>query len=163
MLLLLMRHGIAEEPELWSGDDTLRPLTKSGVKQTRAAARGLSDLAPRVDLIASSPLVRARQTGEIAREFFPDGQIEIWDELEEAEYSALCARLKKVEAQTVLLVGHEPGCSSFVARILSGKAAGFAVEFKKAGVCALEVEWSTRAPRATLLWHATPKILRAMI
>jgi phosphohistidine phosphatase len=116
----------------------------------------------RVDLIASSPLIRARQTAQTAHEVFQNALHETWDELESAEYSSLITRLQTIEAATLLLVGHEPGLSQFAARILTGTPGGFELEFKKAGICALDVSLSTRAPHAALLWHVTPQILRAL-
>ncbi len=162
MLLLLMRHGVAEERETWTEDDDLRPLTKDGEKKTREAARGLRVLVERIDLIAASPLVRAQQTAAIAGEVYPQARRETWEELAGAAFSPLAARLKEQKFATVLLAGHEPGFSMFAAELLTGKAGGFALEFKKAAVCALQVEWGGRAPRAALLWHAPPKLLRAL-
>ena len=161
MLLLLMRHGIAEEPETWEGEDATRPLTNEGKKKTRAIAERLSTLVDEVDLIASSPLVRARQTAEIVQKAFHRAPLATWPELEDAQYSALVKRLKTLEIKSALLVGHEPSLGTFAARCLTGKADGFALEMKKAGVCALEVDWSTPGARAVLLWHTSPKLLRA--
>src|SRR5947209_13148449 len=63
--LYLVRHGVAEERgEKWP-DDTKRPLTADGVERMRKAARGLERLDVQLDVILSSPLVRARQTAEI--------------------------------------------------------------------------------------------------
>ena len=162
MLLLLMRHGIAEE--LRAGQtDAARELTQIGENKTREALRGLRFFQNEIDFIASSPLVRAVQTARIAEEFFENGQPKIWPELEGAEYSALAERLKSLDASTVLLVGHEPGISRFVAQVLSEVNSGFEIQFKKAAICALDVDWSTPSPRAILLWHASPKMLRLMV
>lgn len=160
MLLLLMRHGIAEE--LREGQsDAERALTEKGKKKTRAALQGLRTLQRDVSCIAASPLRRAVQSAQIAAEVFGKAEPEIWPEIESAEYSALAARLQTLDVNSVLLVGHEPDFSRLAARLLTGKANGFEMEFKKSGVCALEVDWSTPAPCAALLWHATPRILRA--
>jgi len=160
MLLLLMRHGIAEE--LREGHtDAERALTKIGRKKTRAAMQGLHVLQRDISRIAASSLLRAVQSAQIAAEVFGKAEPEIWPEIESAEYSAMTARLKTYDAASILLIGHEPGFSQLAARLLTGKANGFEMEFKKSGVCALEVDWSTPVPRAALLWHATPRILRA--
>ncbi len=68
MQLLLIRHAIAEEREDFTKtgkDDRLRPLTDGGRKKMKQAARGLKGLVPRIDLLATSPLTRAAQTGAI--------------------------------------------------------------------------------------------------
>ena len=162
MILLLMRHGIAAEREFWKRDDALRPLTEIGKQKTREAARGLSTRVARVDLIASSPLLRASQTAEIARDFYNEAKMETWDELENAEYSALCARLCKVpDDATALLIGHEPGLSTFASSLIGGTNS-LPRAWKKAGVCALEFDYAFDCPYATLKWYATPKTLRAL-
>ena len=162
MLLLLMRHGIAEE--LRAGQaDAARELTQIGAKKTREALRGLKFFQDEINFIACSPLMRAVQTAQIAEEIFEKNKPKIWPELEDAEYSALAQRLKSLVVATALLVGHDPGISQFVAQILSGENSSFEIQFKKAAVCALDVDWSTPRPRATLLWHASPKMLRLMV
>ena len=45
--------------------DALRPLTRAGRKKMRRAARGLARLVPHLDALATSPLTRAVETGEI--------------------------------------------------------------------------------------------------
>src|SRR5687768_1700684 len=68
MRLLLVRHAIAEEREDFARtgkDDHLRPLTDEGRKKMKQAARGLRSLVPEIDLLATSPLTRAAQTGAI--------------------------------------------------------------------------------------------------
>jgi len=63
--LLLLRHGIAEErcPERVDGE---RALTAVGRSRTRAVAERLVQLGLGCDQLVTSPLVRARQTAEIA-------------------------------------------------------------------------------------------------
>jgi phosphohistidine phosphatase len=46
-------------------DDSERPLTDDGKTKMRRAARGLRSLVPKLDLLASSPYVRAHETAEI--------------------------------------------------------------------------------------------------
>ena len=68
MKLLVIRHGPAGDREAWATegrDDRLRPLTPDGKKEMRQVAKGLRTLIPGIDLIATSPLVRAAQTAEI--------------------------------------------------------------------------------------------------
>ncbi len=63
--LYLIRHGLAEERgDRWP-DDNKRPLTDEGISRMRKATRGLARLGVTVDVVLSSPLVRARQTAEI--------------------------------------------------------------------------------------------------
>src|SRR5882672_6508644 len=63
--LYLVRHGVAEERgELWP-DDSKRPLSEEGMAGMRKATRGLARIGVSVDVVLTSPLVRARQTAEI--------------------------------------------------------------------------------------------------
>src|SRR5689334_21278871 len=73
MRLVVIRHGIAVEPEDAAKEklaDAERPLTKEGRKRMRDAAGGLSRELERIDVLASSPLVRARQTAAIVAEAY---------------------------------------------------------------------------------------------
>jgi phosphohistidine phosphatase len=63
--LLLLRHGIAEERAEGLGD-AQRCLTPEGRQRTMAQLQGLVELGLSCDLVLSSPLVRARQTAELA-------------------------------------------------------------------------------------------------
>jgi phosphohistidine phosphatase SixA len=81
-----------------------------------------------------------------------------WSELMEDDSLALQQKLAALKAQTVLLCGHEPHLSRFVSQILTGSAETLEMEWKKAGICALEVEFSPL--KAQLLWLLTPKQLR---
>ena len=164
MKLLIMRHGIAAEREEWKAADELRPLTSEGIEKTRRAVMGLCAIwnEEQIALIASSPLLRATQTAEIAHEALKvKSEIAIWPELEHASFAPLTARLK-THHQSTLMVGHEPGLSQFVSQLLTGSAHGLSIAWKKAAVCALDVEFSEDELKARLLWFATPKQLRVM-
>lgn len=169
MRLLLMRHGIAADVGGSIRTDEERPLTEEGRQKTAEIAAGLLASGERIGLIATSPLLRAMQTAEIMRAACteakgqPKPRLETWPELEHADAAALRKHLGKLKAPTsALLVGHEPGMSRFAAQLLTGSPTGLSLEFKKAGICALELPDPPGQPdaRATLLWHATPKQLR---
>src|SRR5215216_1931675 len=69
MDLYIVRHAVAfgRDPDRWP-DDSKRPLTPEGEEEFRVAARGLAQLASRVDAILSSPYLRAWRTAEILSE-----------------------------------------------------------------------------------------------
>jgi broad specificity phosphatase PhoE/8-oxo-dGTP pyrophosphatase MutT (NUDIX family) len=58
--LYLVRHGAAGDRQSWSGDDTLRPLSRRGEMQAAGLAKTLSD--HRIEAVFSSPYVRCVQT-----------------------------------------------------------------------------------------------------
>ena len=68
MRLLIIRHGKAEERSgslTHRHQDAERRLTDAGRKDMRKAAKGLREIAPKIDVLATSPLVRARETADI--------------------------------------------------------------------------------------------------
>ncbi|MDH3366486.1 MAG: histidine phosphatase family protein, partial [Gemmatimonadota bacterium] len=68
MQLLVVRHAIAEDRDIFAAagrEDDERPLTEEGTRRMAAGAVGLVRVVPRLDAVASSPLVRAVQTAEI--------------------------------------------------------------------------------------------------
>ena len=162
MQVLVMRHGIAVEREDWQQDDALRPLSEPGEEKTRRVARGLKRLRPRVKRIASSPLLRARQTASIAREELEvAAEVEVWPELallaeEDADLEPLRTRIQGAASACILLVGHEPGCSRLLSLLLCGDADAIEFSWKKAGVAWLQVE----AEDAILRDFLAPKTLR---
>ncbi len=155
-----MRHGIAEDISFEQFDDFGRKLTLKGRKRTRAAALGLRELAPKIDFLAASPKIRARETAEIVREVYGEtaSLLALWDELMDEDFSDWRRKLRSVTAETALLCGHEPILGRMVAEFLTGSAGSLVLDFKKAGVCALEVELEPF--EAVLKWHLTPHQLR---
>jgi len=112
MDLYLVRHGVAfdYDPAQWA-DDSQRPLTPDGIKRFKRSARGLKWLVPSVDLVLSSPWVRAWQTAELLRTEAG------WPAPVAAEALAATGRapaevlqaLQPYTASTAIaLVGHEP-------------------------------------------------------
>ena len=71
MKLLVVRHGAAMEREDFAStgeSDDLRPLTEEGKAEMKLIASSLSDDVEKLDVLATSPLVRARQTADIIAE-----------------------------------------------------------------------------------------------
>ena len=160
--LYLIRHGLAEERgEAWP-DDTKRPLTERGMSRMRKAVRGLARLGVSIDVVLTSPLVRARQTAEIiAGGFNPRPQLVSVDALAlDGSYQAVLADLEKHAKRTrIALVGHEPGIGELAARLIGTR---HPVEFKKGAICRIDLETVPPAGPGTLRWFLTPKILRGL-
>jgi phosphohistidine phosphatase len=160
--LYFVRHGLAEERgDTWP-DDTKRPLTEEGMSRLRKAVRGLSRIGVAIDVVLTSPLVRARQTADIvAGGLDPRPSIVNVDSLAPAgSYAAVLADLEKHSRKCRLaLVGHEPMMGELAARLVGSR---HPIEFKKGGVCRIDVENLPPAGPADLRWMLTPKILRAL-
>jgi len=65
--LYVIRHAVAEDVAA-DGDDHARPLTRKGSRRFARLVQRLARAGMAVDLIATSPLVRTRQTAEILAE-----------------------------------------------------------------------------------------------
>ncbi len=146
MELVFLRHGVAADREEWKGDEADRPLTAEGADRTKDVVRGLRTLKVRPDVILSSPLLRARETAEIAKKgLITDAKVELADELTPAASPDwLIGRLADLaDKPVVLCVGHEPHISTTISAMVSGKTAA-AFEVKKAGACCIRF---TGAPK----------------
>lgn len=160
--LYLVRHAIAaERGDDWP-DDTKRPLTSKGISRMRDVVAGLDDLEARIEVILTSPLVRAKQTADLlAAGLKPAPSVEICAELVPGT-----APTKLAEAlgafggrRSIALVGHEPGLGELAAWLVGAKTP---FEFKKGGVGRIDVMALPPTGNGQLIWLATPKMLRAL-
>lgn len=163
MKLLLIRHAIAEESEDFARtgkDDRLRPLTDEGRKKMKQAAKGLREIFPAIDLLATSPLTRAAQTGAIVDSVYGGlKEVEIEELAPEATPSDFLRWLRKQKADTLAAVGHEPSLSLILSWLLTGTERRI-FAFRKGGACLLEFPDEVAAGTATLLWALSPAQLR---
>jgi phosphohistidine phosphatase len=164
MELYLVRHAIAAErdPNRWP-DDGERPLTAQGEARFRVAARGLKQIVPTVELVLSSPMVRAWRTAEILTEEagWPDPKPEPALEAERRLTQAVAALRGQADRQTVAVVGHEPNLSQLAGHLIAGAEDGLAIEVKKGGVVCVALD-AVRPNSGWLRWSASPKILRSL-
>ena len=146
--LYFVRHGLAEERgEAWP-EDTKRPLTDEGISHFRKAVKGLSRVGVAVDVVLTSPLVRARQTAEIlATGLDPRPSIVNIDLVKHGRKCRLA------------VVGHEPMLGELAARLIGSR---HPLEFKKGGVCRIDLDDLPPAGPGDLRWMLTPKMLRAL-
>jgi phosphohistidine phosphatase len=164
MELLVVRHGIAEDRDVFARtgkDDAERPLTAAGRRKFKRGARGLRRLVTSVDLLATSTLVRAIETGEILEEAFGlDGTKRLKELAPEANPASFVRWLgRQRPGRRVAIVGHEPHLSRLVEHLLTGGRASF-VELKKGGACLLALGGTPRPGRAELCWLLTAAQLR---
>lgn len=163
MKLLLIRHAIAEERDDFAKtgkDDRLRPLTDEGRKKMKQGAKGLREIVPGIDLLATSPLTRAAQTGAILDSVFGGlKEVEIDELAPEATPTDFLRWLRKQKADCIAAVGHEPSISLLLSWFLTGTERRV-FSFRKGGACLLEFSGEVGAGTATLLWALTPGQLR---
>ena len=160
--LYFIRHGLAEERgDAWP-DDSKRPLTDEGMSRIRKAARALARIGVTIEVVLTSPLVRARQTAEqLAAGLDPRPSMVNVDSLApDGSYAAVIADLEKHGRKCrIALVGHEPMIGELAARFIGSR---HPIEFRKGAVCRIDLEDLPPAGPGDLAWLLTPKILRAL-
>lgn len=159
MNLYLLRHAEAVSPED-SIPDPERSLTADGVRTMKKSGLGMRALKIKVDLVLASPLVRARQTAELAAEALGmKRKIGVAHSLApEADPEAMIAELAQKHAarKNILLVGHEPHLGHLASLLLTGTT-DLPVAFKKGGLMALKLDSAPCKGSATLKWFLTPR------
>lgn len=162
MKLYLLRHGIAVDRIGGSiRSDFDRPLTEDGRKELYVVGEALKRLNAKLEVVISSPLVRARQTGEIIAEVYGLREpLEITEALAPGgAASDVYKVLRKFPlVNEVVLVGHEPDIGRLAATLLWA-GTEFDIPFKKAGVCRIDVSDVPPSYPGRLKWFVTPKIL----
>lgn len=165
MDLYLVRHGIADDRDArrWP-DDSQRPLTDRGKQEFARAAVGLRTLVPGVEVLLSSPFVRAWETASLLETEAGWTTARRCDELASGGTPEETARALAQYAgeASVALVGHEPDLSELASYLLTGDANMLTMDLKKGGVIGLRLEGEPCAGAATLTWLLTPKVLRAL-
>jgi len=159
MRIYLLRHGIAEDAGPRT-PDAKRELTDKGRSKLAGVLKLGRNAEIRPELILSSPLVRAMQTAEMAREILkveapvqqtrvliPDASPqEVWEELR---------GLRNLDE--VLLAGHEPLLGHLVGWLLG--APTLQVQMSKAALVAIEMAHFRGEPHGMLHWMITPKLV----
>jgi phosphohistidine phosphatase len=164
MELLVIRHGDAMDKEEFAKtgkSDDLRPLTSAGMEELKEIARALRELVKKIDLLVTSPLVRAVQTAEIVGAAYdipvskttavlsPDSEVE--------EFEKWCKDLEDVKR--IAVVGHEPHLTALVSWLLTGDEEA-SIELKKGGMCLLEFDSGIKGGEGILNWLMTPGQLK---
>ena len=165
MKLLLVRHARAEERREIPGPDgdATRRLTDGGRRDMRKAAKGFARFAPDLELLATSPLERARETARILTRVLggPD-PVELALLAPGSPREELLAWLGTQPVDSaVMLVGHEPDLGQLASWLLGGGDRSF-IEFKKGAVCMLDFESHPQPGGGRLLWSLAPGQLRAL-
>ncbi|MFI5341196.1 MAG: phosphohistidine phosphatase SixA [Candidatus Methylomirabilales bacterium] len=155
--LYFLRHGQAGNRQDWHGDDSERPLTAEGKKRLKREAAAIWKLDLPLDVIISSPLVRALQTAEIlAKAADPSTRVITDDRLAPGfgpkDLTAILADHNS--ARGLLLVGHEPDFSETIGHVTGGGR----VTMKKGSLAYVDVE-DPSSLEGTLVWLIPPKAL----
>ena len=157
MKLYFLRHGLAGESSEWKGADFARPLTEEGIAKMKRTAETCSRLELDLQLILSSPLVRAYQTAEIvARQFKMLDKLVKDDRLGPRFSIKFLSEIlaEHSKADSLMLVGHEPSLSDTVGHLIGGGR----IVFKKGALACVELSDASSLV-GELVWLIPPKVL----
>ena len=166
MKLLLVRHAIAEEVKAFiatGGTDAQRPLTESGRRKMRKAANRLRLQLGQIDILACSPLLRARETAEIIARACGDPPVM---ECSELDYryppERVVGWLKQYPPEVwIVAVGHEPQLGLLSGLLLANMLKPL-ILFRKGGVALIEFAGCAEIGAGLLQWALTPGQLRSL-
>lgn len=166
MKLLLVRHAIAEDAETFitaGGTDAQRPLTENGRKKMRKGANRLRSQLREINLLASSPLLRARETDDIIGRAFGDLPIV---ERPELDYryppeAVLDWLVQSPVVDVAVVVGHEPQLSLLAGLLMAGEPCPL-IAFRKGGMALIEFTRRVAVGEGVLQWALTPGQLRSL-
>ncbi|HEV8282044.1 MAG TPA: histidine phosphatase family protein [Candidatus Limnocylindrales bacterium] len=157
MLLHLLRHADAGDPEAWEGPDAARPLTDKGRSQSERLGKYLAGIAFKGGPFISSPKVRAVQTAELVAERLK-AEVDLDDRLGEAlDLEAVESILRDAgDPERAVLVGHDPDFSDLLAELVETSR----VPMRKGALARIEVDRPLRPGGGTLRWLIPPDALK---
>ena len=155
--LYIIRHSVAEDVAE-AGGDHARRLTKKGRKAFGRLVRRLEESGMEIDLVATSPLVRTRETAAVLAETLTNPpRIEVVDALAPgSDWQALVEWTVQQGAERVAWVGHNPRVGRLVALTIGAGSA--AVRMQKGAVAAIRLDDGPGQP-GELEWLATPGLV----
>lgn len=161
MIIYFVRHASAGEHIVNPRKDEKRPLDSDGIEQCGQIGRALAACNTQADVIISSPLKRATQTASlVGNEIGYEGKLQLEPAMRPegsfADFRRMLEKYAKYEA--IMVVGHNPSITEFLARIVNKSGAEALIDFKKGAVARVE----TTRNAAVLNWFFPPKIARSI-
>jgi phosphohistidine phosphatase len=139
--------GSGHLPQPARAADPLVALIKSGGKVGR---------------LLTSPLVRARDTATLLHKAGLPEAIEESVLAPGRTAARVLAVLRAHDAQSIVMVGHEPDLGRLLAVCIAGPDVKLALRFRKGGAACLSFAGAPRVGEATLEWLLPPKALRVL-
>lgn len=161
MNLYLMRHAHAlDVGEAGIKRDRDRPLSPKGTGIAREVAHFFRRHTIALDLIATSPLLRAHQTADIMARELGGIPVETCPGMAPAELPEdMVNWLHHCPFDSVMLVGHMPDLSD-LASLLISRQPPVSLTFKKAAVCRITFDHRPAAGHGTLEWLVPPSLIQ---
>jgi len=157
MKLFFLRHGLAGARSEWKGNDAARPLTDEGVKEMKRAAATLDQLDLKLDVIITSPLLRAQQTAEIVAQKLNLNSRLVKDQRLAPGFNDDHLRAVLLDhpgVSALMLIGHEPDFSEGISALIGGGR----IVCKKGGLALVELP-NANSRHGKLVWLIPPKVL----
>ena len=160
MHLYIVRHawaGHSGDPQY--PDDRLRPLSDDGQKRFRQLVKKLMKRSFDPAHVATSPLVRCRQTADVIAELSPrrPDVLELADLAPGGELDPLLEWTQRQMPADVAWVGHTPGVDELTAKLIGDAHA--CIRFAKGAVACVEFADEPAAGQGELVWLATAGLL----
>ncbi|OAI47518.1 hypothetical protein AYO44_09400 [Planctomycetaceae bacterium SCGC AG-212-F19] len=158
MDLYVIRHADAQPLSETITDDAERPLTDTGIAQSKALGQCLQRLGVRLDVVLTSPLLRARQTAEELVKVWskPAPPVEVVDALVDAsKRKKLSSVVRDVAKESIALIGHQPDLAVYAGWLIGSKKAN--LDLDKSGVACIRCPEAPDRGSGTLLWLVTPQ------
>jgi phosphohistidine phosphatase len=149
----LLRHAHAGDPERWTDDDSLRPLSEKGRRQAERLGRLLAGLDEAPDLFITSPKVRAVQTAELVADAL--GAPVVVDRRLGAAFDIAVLEdilLAHADADRPCVVGHDPDFSE----VLGDLVGAAMVPMRKGAIARVDVQSRDLAPGRGVLRYLLP-------
>lgn len=155
--LYVVRHATAEDA-VAGNDDHSRRLTRKGRRRFARLVRRLAAAGMEIDLVATSPLVRARETADILAAELGTPAVEVVDALAPgSDWQALVEWTVQRDAARVAWVGHAPCVGRLVALSIGDGSA--AVRMQKGAIAAIALD-DGPGQAGELEWLVSPDVLR---
>jgi phosphohistidine phosphatase len=155
--LHFLRHAHAGDPEAWTGEDEVRPLSDKGEKQADRLGRFLAGIGFKPDAIITSPKLRAAQTAEIVA-----GHLGIMISFDDRlagsfDVATLETLLRDAGDPTrPVVVGHDPDFSEILAELCGAPQ----IPMPKGALARVDIDRPLRAGGGTLHWLVPPDLLK---
>lgn len=157
MNLYLVRHSIAENISI-DKKDFDRQLTEEGKFVINKTSEAWKNYIGNIDVVLTSPLIRAIQTAEIISSNLQDKQNLIKDNNigTGSRTADLIDLLNSLEYKNVIVVGHQPDLSQHINNFCG--SGSFNLAFPPASLAKIEFDNSIKYGRGRLIYFIPPII-----
>jgi phosphohistidine phosphatase len=162
MNLYLMRHAQAAPAGGSITRDADRILTPRGEEDAALMGRALKRLDSNIDIVVTSPLARARQTGEIVgAEMSTHSNVNISNNLAPGfRAQSLFEELIALGAGTsIVAVGHQPDLGKFISFLIADSSSA-AIAMESGAMAKIHVPSPLSNREAYLSWLITPEAVQ---